>query len=245
MSTAMKRRKMNSDKNTPRLLGAVFVIGWVISFLGPELYASAIGVEFGSDSSISDILVNIPDNLTLMRIGILLDLINAIINVVLAVLLYVVLHKQNKIMSLVALGWWLADVIILAISKVGAYALIPLSQEFVEAGAPASSFYQTLGDFLYEGLDRTGYDIHFIFFSLGGILWYCLFYRSRSIPRVLSAWGLTSMSLMLIYSLVFFTAGDRRLMILLAIHMPFELLLGLWLMVRGIRDGSETKKHLA
>jgi hypothetical protein len=135
---------MNSDKNTPRLLGAVFLIGWVISFLGPKLFTSAIG-----SGSISEILVNIPDNLALMRIGILLDLINGIANVVLAVLLYAILHKQNKIISLVALGWWLADVIILAVSKIGAYALIPLSLEFVEAGAPASSFYQTLGDFLH------------------------------------------------------------------------------------------------
>ena len=47
------------------------------------------------------------------------------------------------------------------------------------------------------------------------------------------------MSLMLVYSLVLFATGDRRLLMLLAIHMPFELVLGLWLMVKGIRDGSD------
>jgi hypothetical protein len=186
-------------------------------------------------------MVNISANPTLMRVSILVELVNGIGTVVVAVLLYVVLHKQNKIISLLALGWWLACVIILAVSKIGSFALIPLSLEFVEAGAPASSFYQTLGNFLYDGFDRMGFDVHFIFFSLGGILWYYLFYRSRYIPRVLSGWGLTSMSLMLIYSLVFFTTGDRGLMILLVIHMPFELVLGLWLMIKGIRDSSETK----
>jgi hypothetical protein len=232
-----KGEKMNSDKNIPRLLGAAFLFVWVVSTLSSKLLESAIGFEFGS-GSISEILVNISDNLALMRVSILVELVNGIGTIVVAVLLYVILHKQNKIISLLALGWWLACVIVLAVSKIGSSALIPLSLEFVEAGAPASSFYQTLGDFLHYGFDRTGYDIHFLFFSLGGILWYYLFYRSRVIPRVLSVWGLTSMSLMLIYSLVFFIAGDRSLMILLAIHYPFELLLGLWLMVKGINSSA-------
>ena len=230
---------MNSDKNISRLLGAAFVFVWIASFLSSKLLESAIGFEFGA-GTISEILVNISDNLTLMRVSILVELVNGIGTIVVAVLLYVVLHKRNKVISLVALGWWLACVIVLAVSKIGSFALIPLSLEFVEAGAPAPSFYQTLGDFLYDGVDRTGFDIHFIFFSLGGILWYALFYRSRYIPRILSVWGLTSMSLMLIYSLLVFIAGDRRLMMLLVIHWPFELVLGLWLMVKGIRDGSET-----
>jgi hypothetical protein len=231
---------MNSDKNIPRLLGAAFLFVWVTSSLSSKLLESATGFEFGS-GSISEILVNISDNATLMRVSILVELANSIGTVVVAVLLYVVLRQLNKIISLVALGLWLADVIILAVSKIGSSALIPLSLEFVEAGAPEPSFYQKLGNFLYYGLDRTGFDIHLLFFCLGGILWYYLFYRSRYIPRVLSVWGLISMSLFLIYSLLLFMAGDRRLMILLAIHMPFELVLGLWLMVKGIRDGAETK----
>lgn len=228
---------MNSDRRIPRLLGAAFVFVWVASFLSSKLLESAIGFEFGS-GTISEILVNISDNLTLMRVSILVELVNGIGTIVVAVLLYVILHKQNKTISLLALGWWLACVIVLAVSKIGSFALIPLSLEFVEAGIPELSFYQTLGNFLYDGVDRTGFDIHFIFFSLGGILWYTLFYRSRVIPRILSVWGLASMSLMLIYSLVFFVTGDRSIMILLAIHMPFELVLGLWLMVKGIRNGS-------
>jgi hypothetical protein len=87
------------NKNTARLLGAAFLICWVASFLSGNLLTSAIG-----SGSISDILVNISDNLALLRISILLDLGNGIGTVVVAVLLYVVLHKQNKIISLVALG---------------------------------------------------------------------------------------------------------------------------------------------
>ena len=142
---------MNSDKNIPRILGAAFVFVWVASSLSSNLLESAIGFEFGS-GSISKILVNISDNVSLMRVSILVELVNGIGTVVVAVLLHAVLHKQNKIISLLALGWWLACVIVLAVSKIGSFALIPLSLEFVEAGAPASSFYQTLGNFLYHGM---------------------------------------------------------------------------------------------
>jgi len=205
--------------------------------LSGSLLTSAIG-----SGSISDNLVNISNNLTLMRINILVELVTSIGIVVLAALLYVVLHKQNKIIALVALGWWLAEAITLAVSKIGAFALIPLSQEYVKAGAPDSSYFQTLGDFFYCGFDRQGWAIHMLFFCLGGILWYYLFYRSKYIPRVLSVWGVVAVSLVLMnVLLVLFDRNIELQMILLAPYLLFEALIGPWLIVKGIRDGSETK----
>jgi hypothetical protein len=161
---------MNTSKNTIRLLGAAFLIVFVASMLSGSLLSAAIG-----SGSIADNLVSISNNLTLMRISILVELVTSIGIVVLAALLYLVLHKQNKIIALVALGWWLAEAIILAVSKIGAFALIPLSLEYVEAGAPGASLLLTLGDFFYYGVDRQGWAIHMLFFGLGGILWYYLF----------------------------------------------------------------------
>jgi len=226
---------MNTDKNTIRLLGAAFLIVFVASMLSGSLLNAAIG-----SGSISDNLVNISNNLTLMRISILVELVTSIGIVVLAVLLYVVLHQQNKIIALVALGWWLAEAITLAVSKIGAFALIPLSQEYVKAGAPDPSYFQTLGDFFYYGFDRQGWAIHMLFFCLGGILWYSLFYRSKYIPRVLSAWGVIAVSLVAInVILVLFDRNIELQMLLLAPYLVFEFLIGPWLMVKGIRDGSD------
>jgi hypothetical protein len=227
---------MNTSKNTIRLLGAAFLIVFVASMLSGSLLTSVVG-----SGSMSDILLNISDNLTLMRISILVELVTSIGIIVLATLLYIVLHKQNKIIARVALGWWLAEAIILAVSKLGAFALIPLSQEYVEAGTPASSHFQTLGDFLYYGVDRQGWAIHMLFFSLGGILWYYLFFKSRYIPRVLSAWGIGAVSVVLIN--VLFVLYDRDIelvMVALAPYLVFEALIGPWLMFKGIRDGSAT-----
>ena len=217
---------MNSGKNTPRLLGAAFLI-----VLAACVLVMVLTMEILS-GSISDILVNIANNPSLMRISTLVDLTTSIGIVVLAVLLFVVLHKQNKTIALVALGWWLAEAIVLAVSKLGTFALIPLSLEYVKAGSPDSSYFQTLGT-SFLGIDKTGYYIHLWFFALGGILWYCLFYRSRYIPRVLSIWGIVAVSLVLIGTVLGFF--DMVVIPLFLANFLFELTIGLWLVVKGIR----------
>jgi hypothetical protein len=222
---------MNIEVNTFRLLGAAQLIVFVCSMLSERLLSSAVG-----SGNISDILVNVSKNLTRMRISNLVALINSLAIVVLAVLFYIVFNEQYRIIALVALGCFLAEAITLAVSKIGAYALIPLSQKFVEAGAPESSYFQTLGDFLYYGVDRQGYDIHMLFFCLGGILWYYLLYISRCIPRVLSVWGLVAICLLTIP--VLWVLYDRNsdftpVMILGLPYAPYELVLGVWLIVKG------------
>ena len=80
---------MNSNKNTPRLLGAAFLAVFVASVAAMVLPQTLLS------GSMSDNLVNISNNLTLMRVSILVELVTSIGIVVLAVLLYVVLYKQN------------------------------------------------------------------------------------------------------------------------------------------------------
>ena len=220
---------MNIDTSTVRLLGAAQLVVFAASMLSERLLVSTVG-----SGSISDVLVNISKNLTRVRISSLAALINCAAIVVLGVLFYVAFEKEYKIIALVALGCFLAEAITLAVSKIGAYGLISLSQEFVEAGTPEPSYFQTLGDFLYYGVDRRGYDIHMLFFCFGGILWYYLLVASRCIPRALSIWGLVAICLLTIpVLLVLYNRNLTQAMILGLPYAPFELVLGIWLIVKG------------
>jgi len=209
---------MNAEMNTIRLLGAAQLLVIVGGMLSGLLLTSVVG-----SGGISDILVNISKNLTRMRISNLVALVQSFVIVVLGVLYYFVFYKEYKIIALVALGCFLAAAITLAVSKIGAYALIPLSQEFVEAGAPASSYYQTLGDFLYSGVDRRGYDIQMLFMGLGLVLWSYLLYISKLIPHGLAVWGLVAIILLLISALLQLYDRDffRPAMILALPYAPY------------------------
>ena len=221
---------MNIEMSTIRLLGAAQLMVFVGGMLSERLLASVVG-----SGKISEKLVNISNNLTRMRISNLVALIESFVIVVLGVLFYIVFNNEYKIIALVALGCFLAEAITKAVAKIGAYALIPLSQEFVEAGAPEPSYFQTLGDFLYDGFDRKGYDIHMLFFCLGSILWSYLFYISNYIPRALSVWGLAASCLLLIPVLLGLYDRDflPAAMILALPYVPYELFLGVWLIVKG------------
>jgi hypothetical protein len=184
---------MNIEMNIIRLLGAVQLIVFGFGMLGGLLLASAVG-----SGSSSDILVNISKNLARMRISSLAALGQTLAIIAMGVLYYVVFYKEYKIISLVALGCFLIAAVAMVVSKIGANALIPLSQEFVEAGSPEPSYFQTLGDFLYNGVDRRGYELQMLFTGLGFLLVNYLLYISGYIPRAISIWGLVAICLLLI-----------------------------------------------
>ncbi len=220
---------MSSERNLPRFLGATFLLVIVASAVGGMTFNSAVG-----SGSISDILVNTANNVTLMRISMLADMLNTLGIVALAVLLYSVLSKQNRVVALVALGWWLGEAIFYAVGKIGAFALIPLSLEFVQAGTPEHSIYQTLGSFLYYGVAREAVTIHMWFYCAGGLLWYSLFYQSKYIPRAIPAFGILAVSVGLVGLVLEFFGSQVPIAAYLPIGL-FELTIGIWLLLRGTR----------
>ena len=165
---------MIAEKNTPRLLGAAFLFVFFASLISGVLLTSVVG-----SGNVSHDLVNVANQLNLVRLSVLGQMLTSSGIVVLAVLLYIVLSRVNGILALVALGWWLAEAITLALIQLGVLALIPLSLDFVGAGAPGESFYQGLGQFLYYGMAKQGMTIHMWFYCIGGLLWYTLFFRSK------------------------------------------------------------------
>ncbi|MFN8475641.1 MAG: DUF4386 domain-containing protein [Anaerolineae bacterium] len=230
---------MNLDRYAPRLLGAAFLIVILTSMIGGTSLTSAVGSK-----DVSDILANIPARLSQVQFSILAQLLTSSLIVVLAVLLYTVLKTQSRILALVALGWWLAEAISLAVSQMGVIALIPLSGDFVAAGAPHQSFYQALGEFLYYGLYTRAYTMHMWFYCIGGLVWYSLFFASRYIPRAISLFGVLAVALGFIGIVAEFSGYD----VPMSVYMPiglFELIIGLWLLLKGIRSGVETGKRAA
>jgi hypothetical protein len=223
---------MNSDKNTPRFLGAAFLLQAVASAVWTYLLSSLIVT-----GDISASMTNIANNALQMRASIVVAMITAIGVAMLGALLYIVLHNQNKIIALVAQVLYLIEAAILAASRISAFSLLRTSQESVIAGHPA--YLQTLGNLFYESAEFGDW-LHMLPFALGATLFYYLFFKSGYIPRALSLFGLIAALLALIGTPFGLLGYDVPIIVFLP-NLPFELGIGLWLIVKGIRDGSETK----
>ena len=227
---------MISDNKTAKQLGVAYLIQFVASLASGQLADAAIG-----SGTISESLVSISNNVLLMRISILTTLITSLGIITMTVLLYFVLQKENKVIALVALSFWVTEAVLLAISTIGSNTLRPLSFEYVQAGSPSTSPLLTLGT-LFLSFQEFTYTIHMLFFALGGIMWYFLFYKSKKIPKFLSLWGLVLLSLMPIdIILALFGFGIDSILRMIALvplipYLPFEGVMGLWLIIKGLND---------
>lgn len=218
---------MDSEKKVGRYLGFAFLYVFVGS-----VTADLLGRSLRSGTP-TEVLEHVSGSLGRARASILVELlVTAVGIVVLGSLLYRALNRQNKTMALVAFGLWLAEGVTLALSRVGAFALLPLSEEWVEVGSPASSHFQTMAEVMVD-IDRSGYAIHMVFFVVGGFLWYWLFFRSKTVPQWLSLWGLGGLALVAALTAIELVA-DTELMWLGIPYMPFEPVIGGWLVARGL-----------
>ncbi len=225
------------EVRAPRLLGAAFLVVVATSLASGALILSAIGT-----GSTSDMLISVSSSETLLRLGVVAGLATSLGIVVLAVLLYVVLGGQGRIVALVALGWWLAEAIVLAVARIGDAALIQVGLDFVKAGTPADSSYQTMGAFLYHGLDQQlGSTTHMFFYCAGGLVWYYLFFRSRLIPRAISLFGLIAVAVGSAGIIAQLLGYDIPILVYVPI-LPFELTIGSWLLFKGIPVNAEPSR---
>ena len=218
---------MNSDKNIPRFLGAAFLLQAVAAVVWTILLEQLI-----VSGNIINSMTNISNNALQMRASIVVTMITAIAIVMLASLLFVILKKQNGKIALVALGLYLIEAAILAASRIPAFSLLRISQESVIAGHPA--YLQSLGNLFYESA-VFGDWLHMLPFALGATLFYYLFFKSGYIPRALSLFGLIA-ALLALVGTPFGLLGYDVPMIVFLPNLPFEIGIGLWLMVKGIKS---------
>ena len=222
---------MNTDKNTPRFLGAAFLLQAVASAVAGLILLRPLIVS----GNIIDTMTNIADHALLVRAGIMVEMITVIALVILSVLFYVILKVQNTEIALVALGLRIVEVALLAVSRIATFSLLRTSQASVMEGHPA--YLQTLGNLAYD-TQEIAYSLNMVFFTLGGTLFYYLLFKSGFVPRALSLFGLIAAPLAFIGTVVELLGFAVPLVVFIP-NLPFELAIGVWLMVKGIRDGSE------
>lgn len=220
---------MNTNHKISRVLGVAFLLQFITSVTSGVLLQPALIVP----GDISQTMITIANNVTLMKANILLDMFTALGVIFLGAILYISLRHQNEKMALVALGFYILEGALLAVSRTEAFSLLRMSQEYVSAGQPA--YLQTMANLALESMDFVGFTLHMLAFCLGGILFYYLLYKSGIVPRVLSLWGLITIVPLLIATLL--AIFDVQVSQILALpYFPFEFVIGLWILVKGVPE---------
>ena len=226
---------MNTTNKTSRILGIAFLLQFVTSFSSGAFLKPTWFVP----ENMSDTLVKIANNPLLMRVNILLDVLTSLGVTFLGAILFLTLRKHNEKIALTAFGFYLLEVALLAGSRIEAFSLLRISQEYVATGQ--SAYLLTMGNLAYESMDFVGNTLHMLVFCLGAILFYFLLYKSQVVPRWMSLWGLITVFPMLIGTITQIF-GYTIPFVFYVPYVPFELVIGVWILVKGINNDLEFKQ---
>ncbi|MEZ4670755.1 MAG: DUF4386 domain-containing protein [Anaerolineae bacterium] len=219
---------MNSNRQTAKIVGALFLASNITFLLGAMVFLAPI---LGS----TDYLTLVSANRAQVAVGALLELINGIAYVGIAVLMFPLFKPRFESLALAYVGFRLIEFVMQVASSLSPLKLLTLSEEFVNANASDPAAFHTVGSSLiaerYWAFQALG-----IVFAVGALMFYTMLYQSKLIPRYLSVWGLIGAALVLVNTIIV-TLGlhlGSELGAFLGLPMLLnELVLGLWLIVRG------------
>ena len=218
---------MNTNR-TARIVGALFLFSNAIFILGAIAFVEPI---LGAP----DYLALVSDNRAQVILGVLLELVNGVAYIGIAVLMFPILRQRFESLALGYVGFRVAEFVMQTLTDLSPLSLLSLSEELASAGAVEASSFQTLGTLLLA--ERAwAFQMVSLTFGLGALLFYSMLYQSKLIPRFISIWGLAGATVVLV-NLVFdmFGVSIPNLGVLMLLN---ELFLGVWLIVKGFNSSA-------
>ena len=228
---------MNATSTTPRYLGAAFLVVVLTSLASGAATMAATG-----SGDIVEVLTTLPDHTGLLHVAVLAGMLNAVGILVLAALLYAVLHRHGRVAAIAAVLCWTGESFFYALNQIASSALAHVASDFQSAGGasgPDAVSFRSLGQFLYTDVSQLGGTILMFFYCAGGLLFYSLFFASRLVPRWISGYGLIAVSIGIVGAGIELLGHSIGLLAYIGI-LPFEIIIGLYLLTRGTTTGSST-----
>jgi hypothetical protein len=182
----------------------------------------------------------------LYRVALSSELMEALSTVLLAFALYVTLEPVDKLLAQIAMYWRLGESFIGGAGMIVGFLRLHLYSSPQSIGTLGKDQSQALVD-LTRSAGFAAYNISAIFFSVGSILFCYLFFKSRYIPRILSAFGVFAsvvVTIMCFGSLIFpeHAAALQYGWVPMAIA---EITTGFWLMLFAVKTQARSDQPSA
>ena len=237
----MSKANKKSLNTTARIVGVLFIIGTVAGILS--------GVVTGPVLDASDYLAQVDANEGSVILGALLVLVMGFPLAMIPAMMFPIFRKYNEPLALGAVIFrGVLEAVTYIVIAICWLLLIPVSQEFVNAGAADAPTIQAVGTILRQAVYWTEHILALVF-TIGALMLYWLFYKTKLIPNWLSLWGFFG-------AILYFAApilnmldplhpalslGVKwgNLMAPLAIQ---EMVFALWMIIKGFNSTAEIAK---
>jgi hypothetical protein len=222
-----------TQQRTAKVAGLLYLVTMIIPLLA-EIYLRGPLINHGDAAQTSR---NIVASQWQFRMSIASGLVAVAIEVILLVALYVVLESSNRNLAFLAAFWRLIKCAIFALMALNDFVVLSLLSGAEYLRAFQTSQLQALAAMFLSVRHDAGL-IGGVFLGLGSTVFAYLWLSSRYIPRLLAAWGIFASLALAIGILLIMAYPGLRSVIGPAYWAPlfiFEVTLGVWLLVKGIR----------
>jgi hypothetical protein len=225
----MTKASSNVKTNYTNIAGIAYVLIIVLALIPTAIF------DVGSLLKAKNAADNIIGQEGIFRIGIAVEFLMFILVMVLSWALYIILKPVNKNLAALGLIFRFGEAILGCVVILFYLTILMLlsGAEYLQVFEPAQ--LQALARFFLK-LSGVGYDILLVIMGIGGVVYCYLFYISSYIPRILSVWGIITYLTMVAYGFVNITLDNppTELAYAMAPGALFEVLIGLWLISKGI-----------
>jgi len=207
---------------TSRLIGAMFLVGFLFYGTGSALVSSVVdGPEF---------LAGVGTRHTVLALGALLMIATTVADIGKAVLFFPVLERHGKRTAVAYLATMIFEMALMTVGVLALLMVIPLADQ-ADAGRLDPVQAQALASLAVDA-NETAYQIGQLALAFGALFLAALLLRTGLVPRWLAVLGLLGYTLHMIgASAEIF--GVHIGLVLLVPGAIFELTLPIWLIVKG------------
>jgi hypothetical protein len=234
---------MNTTKGSPRgtnrktaiTVGVLFIIATVFLFIGEAFYDPIL--------SSPDYLDIAYPNRIIVIIGILLEFSCVIAIPLIPVFLFPILRQHFEALALGYVVFRLLEAVLFIMVEINKLSLISVSQGYLNKGGMDASYFQNVGSSIQSWNDWS-FSLYVVVFTLGALMFYSVLYKSKLVPRFISAWGFIAAALLLtgiVLIMVEAFTGIAELGLELVFALPIavnEMVLAIWLIVKGFNSST-------
>src|SRR6266511_4412522 len=224
----MTKENMNTYRTTARVVGVVYLAGFVVGIVGIGLFQSILGAP--------DHLSTVSANSMLLAFGAILWLMAVVGDAAHGVLMFPVLKQHNERIAVGYLASRIVDAVFIAVMVLFVLIQIPLGSEYVKAAAPDASYLQALST-VFAQAQLYAYEIGMITLGISGLMLCSTLYRAKLVPRWLAVWGLVGYAI-IFCGMVSAVMGSRLGDISSIPGGLWEVCIGVWLIVKGFNASA-------